>query len=574
TVYFLEPGLHVGSMYGLTDDAFVGGRANGVGTTLDGNYARDWAIDGYDDPGYTATNVTLKYLTVQHYNPPEDHNALNQGGDPNFNVYNSTIIQNAPGGGLFLATDSTVKNTCMTQNGQYGFQSAETIKKDSLTQGPYNLHIENNEISYNDTCNLAGPLNNAALGWVNYNPVPPQYYDNVHCDGLPGDGNQGGFKLWQTNGVTVKNNWIHHNWGTGIWADTNNANLTIDSNTITYNDGPAISIETTYNFSITNNYMEQNDIAEALTNTGFPSPAVWISESGSDTQFGGIPACSEPSCASQPSYPTQSVVQNNTMVDNGGGVFLWQNSNRYCGAPIDGTCDLIMGGEAAGTVTMAHCNANLPSVSLNTNTYVGTTGGTPSLDWIDACYWKTENVDISNNEIDLNPSHVLGCTPAIWEACGYDGVYSEYGGAPFSGTQPWMIPTAITFWQNNHWHNNVYHGPTLFNAYNQGSGDNPLTWAQWTGPVANGDKCSNAGERQSGYCTGPFGQDAGSTYDATPLQGTKVGDFNNDSAVNITDLSMLLTAYNTSNSTILTNLNRTGKVDITCLSIFLTHWGT
>lgn len=54
----------------------------------------------------------------------------------------------------------------------------------------------------------------------------------------------------------------------------------------------------------------------------------------------------------------------------------------------------------------------------------------------------------------------------------------------------------------------------------------------------------------------------------------KIGDFNNDNQVNITDLSMLLSAWGTNNSTILTNLNQTGTVNITCLSIFLSHWGT
>ena len=34
--------------------------------------------------------------------------------------------------------------------------------------------------------------------------------------------------------------------------------------------------------------------------------------------------------------------------------------------------------------------------------------------------------------------------------------------------------------------------------------------------MAKGGKCSSAGTRQSGACTGPFGQDAGSAYHQTP----------------------------------------------------------
>ena len=42
--------------------------------------------------------------------------------------------------------------------------------------------------------------------------------------------------------------------------------------------------------------------------------------------------------------------------------------------------------------------------------------------------------------------------------------------------------------------------------------DNLASWADWTGNVSRGDKCGLRGKRQSGYCVGPFGQDAGSTY--------------------------------------------------------------
>ena len=36
------------------------------------------------------------------------------------------------------------------------------------------------------------------------------------------------------------------------------------------------------------------------------------------------------------------------------------------------------------------------------------------------------------------------------------------------------------------------------------------------GNTPSGDKCSSAQERKSGFCAGPFGQDAGSTYRSAP----------------------------------------------------------
>ena len=175
-------------------------------------------------------------------------------------------------------------------------------------------------------------------------PFPPQYR-NSHCGQVVPDGDQGGFKLWQTDGVTIKDNYIHNNWGPAAWADTDNANTTYTGNTITDNDAGAIIEEISYNFSITDNYIANNGWAGGLSNQSFPSPAIYISESGSDRTFGGVPGCPETSCSDQPSYSHESVISGNTMVDNGGGVFLWQDSNRFCGG-FDRVCTLVRGGSS------------------------------------------------------------------------------------------------------------------------------------------------------------------------------------------------------------------------------------
>jgi hypothetical protein len=102
--------------------------------------------------------------------------------------------------------------------------------------------------------------------------------------------------------------------------------------------------EISYNFAITGNYIAGNNIIDGLAGNQFPGAAIYISESGSDRQFGGVPACAEPSCAGRPSHSSQSVISGNTLVDNGGSVFLWQNSDRYCSGPNDGVCTLVNGG--------------------------------------------------------------------------------------------------------------------------------------------------------------------------------------------------------------------------------------
>lgn len=516
TVYYLLPGTHSGGIQANKGDAFVGGFANGTSTVLNGNYSSGaQAIDSNASDG-NQPNVTIEYLTIEKYQPNDDAATINEEANTGWNIRYNTIRLNVPGAGVMAGSRNTLKENCLTLNGQYGFQSTdiEGFGSDSLTHGPYDVNIVGNEISYNDTCDFSGLLNNTAIGWKNHNPVPEKYR-NPKCGTVNGNGNQGGFKLWQTNGVTIKDNYIHHNWGPGGWADTNNANTTWTGNTFTANEGPAIIEEISYNFSITNNRIAENDWTDGLNNNTFPQPAIFISESGSDTRFGGIPACAEAACAKQGWYPKKSIISNNVLVDNGGSVFLWQNSNRYCSDKFDGACTLVAGG-SSGPFTISACKANLPSAAVNTANYVGRKTGSPAADWWNGCMWRTENVSVTKNIINFNPANIMYCNQAAWPACGAGGVFSEYGSPP-NNEPGWVVPTQITFFQHNTWSDNVYNGPSTFFAWNQGNGENPVSWNNWTQSVTQGDKCGSPSERHSGYCTGPFGQDSGSTYNSFPL---------------------------------------------------------
>jgi len=518
TVYYLLPGVHVGALQADTGDAFVGGLADGVRSVLSGNYSGySTAIDSNYSDG-DQLGVTIEYLTIEKFQPNGNAAAINNGSNTDWTIRNDTITLNVPGAGLIAGAGNTLRQDCMTLNGQYGFQSSDvgTWGKDSLTGGPYDVTVEDNEISYNDTCDFEGLMTNSAIGWSGYDPVPAQYR-NPRCGKVVGDGNQGGFKLWETNGVTIKDNYIHNNWGPGIWADTDNANTTYVGNVITDNDGQAIIEEISYNFSIVDNYLADNGWAVGLGNPGFPTPAIYVSESGSTTRFGGIPACKESSCAGQGSYPDQSVIKGNTMVDNGGGVLLWQNSDRHCASGFDSVCTLVDGG-SAGPFTLASCHSHLPAASIDTSTYAGVVGGSPAEDWWDGCLWQTANVSVTGNTIDFDRADVPYCDHDDWSDCGANGIFSEYSVAPpYNSPGGWVILSQLTFFQNDKWSGNVYNGPSTFYAWNQGNGDNPVTWAEWTGSVAAGDKCSGSEEHESGGCAGPFGQDAGSVYRSKPV---------------------------------------------------------
>jgi parallel beta-helix repeat protein len=512
TVYYLLPGTHIGSLMADRDDAFVGGSYHGRTSVLSGNYSssQPWAIDSNSSAG-DITGVTIEYLTIEKYEPAGNAAAVNPDSNTGWDIRDNLVTLNVPGAGVILGAGNTLSHNCLTLNGQYGFQSEDTNSwgEDALTGGPYGITVADNEISSNDTCDFSGLLDNPAIGWHNHNPVPRKLR-NPHCGTVQPDGDQGGFKLWETNGVTVEGNYIHGNWGPGAWVDTDNANTTFIRNTITSNEGEAIIEEVSYNFSIRDNYLANNDWTDGLSNGGFPQPAIYVSESGSDSTFGGIPACAEKACAGQRSYPHQSVITDNTLINNGGSIFLWQNSNRFCSDGSDEVCTLVDHGPK-GPFSISACKANLPSATVDTSDYVGNQTGTPLEDWWDGCMWHTSNVSVTRNTIDFDPAAILDCNHKDWPDCGAGGIFSEYGSPP-DNVAGWVVPTQLTFFQHDTWADNTYNGPSTFYGWNQGNGDNPVSWANWTGAVSKGDKCQTSGERQSGYCTGPFGQDAGSRY--------------------------------------------------------------
>jgi len=126
--------------------------------------------------------------------------------------------------------------------------------------------------------------------------------------------------------------------------------------------------------------------------------------------------------------------------------------------------------------------------------------------------WRTENVMVIHNTIDFNPAHIMGCNKTAWPDCGAGGIFSNYGSPP-NNEPGWVVPTQLTFFQNNVWSDNTYNGPSTFFAWNQG---NQVNWASWTGGVSSDGKCNSLSEQKSGSCTGPFGQDTRSTYNTSP----------------------------------------------------------
>lgn len=424
TTFWLAPGVYTfgPGRYNQIDpqdgDVFIGA----PGAVIDGRHQNYYAF------GDQASNVTIEYLTIQNFGSRggnQNQGVVNHDSGSGWTMEHNTVRQNA-GAGMMIGSNDIVEVNCLTRNGQYGFNAY-------ADNGVSNVVVSNNEISYNDTYG----------------------YDittDTNC------GCAGGGKFWQTVGAVVTGNYVHDNQDPGLWVDTDNAGFVISGNYIAHNSAEGLIYEISYNALISDNTFIDNAWGEGPSQgSGFPTTALYISESGSDPRIDSA-------------YNTSFNVVGNDFIDNWGGIVLWENANRFCSDGSDGVCTMV----EPATFTVASCKAHLAK-----------SNATQTPDYYDGCRWKTQNVHVSDNTFQLTASHVPGCTPA--HGCGFNGVFSEYGStAPFKGT---AVEDHITFDQNNHFSDNTYIGPWRFMAHEQGT---VVRWGKW---------------RQS-----PYLEDSGSTH--------------------------------------------------------------
>ncbi|WP_163509593.1 right-handed parallel beta-helix repeat-containing protein [Fodinicola acaciae] len=391
------------------------------GAVLDGQHVNRYAFT------QQATNVVIEYLTIQNFGKPAGNNnegVVNHDAASGWTIRYSTIRDNA-GAGVMLGSGDKVSDNCLTANGQYGF-SAYT------PTGPANIVLDHNEISYNNTDDWESRI------------------DGCGCTG--------GGKFWSSANVTVTNNYVHHNKSVGIWADNNNRGFLIEGNYIADNDDAGIMYETSYNAAIRNNTLIRNALVSGPRNPGFPTAALYVSESGADSRV-------------DTAYNTTLDISGNQFVDNWSGVVLWENADRFCGSPANtstGECTLVN----PSVVTADSCNAT----NIANSPYFGD------------CRWKTQNVKVHDNLFQLTAANAgSACTPD--NGCGFNALMSNYGTypdwSPYRGT---TVQDAITYHQGNVFSANTYRGPWRFLPYDQ---SNIVSFAEWQ--------------------AAPYGQDAGST---------------------------------------------------------------
>ena len=423
TTYWFATGIHtLGTGYFSQiipgdNSRFVGA----PGAILDGQGLNKYAVV------QDAVNVVVEYLTIQNFVPSNSESVVNHSAGEGWAIQFNTIRDNR-GAGVNIGTDNVVRYNCLTRNGQYGFKSYKA-------EGISNITLDHNEISYNNT-----------EDWETQKP---------------GCGCTGGGKFWEVTDATVTNNYVHHNYGPGLWADTNDVGFLIEGNYIYENESEGIFYEISYNALIRNNTLVRNALEAGAANTGFPTGAIYISEAGSDERVDS-------------EYNAALDITGNYLKDNWGGVVLWENANRFCSSPKNPTDD---------------CTLVNPNATLETCGDPGDGGLVDSAPYYSDCRWKTKNVKVHGNTFLHAPLNI-GPECTFDNHCGVMSVLSNWGSWPeWSPYRDDAIQVAITFGQGNSWSNNTYKGEWGFVPF---KGGNLITFAKWQ--------------------TAPYGQDEGSTY--------------------------------------------------------------
>jgi len=427
--YWFAPGVHtLGSgEYSQIDPGNHSWYIGAPGAIIDGQHVNHYAFGGQASP------VRIRYLTIQNFGTHGgnfNQGVVNVDSTPGWTIDHSVIRDNA-GAGVMLGSRDRLSWDCLRANQQYGFNAYSTC-------GPAHLTLEDNEIADNDTYN-----------WEKR---------------MPGCGCTGGGKFWYVNGAVIKDNWVHNNFSVGLWADTDNRGFDFDGNFFSGNYDTALIYEISYNAQITNNLFEGNAIGRGKAYSGFPVPAVYVSESGSDSRVASP-------------YRNRFLISGNTFINNWSGIVLWENSNRFCGSPANtssGNCTLIEPKVAnRHTCTQAHLSHARPHQIP---------------DYYDLCRWKTKDVSVTDNQFIFSPAQI-GSSCTLQRGCGVMGLFSEYGSYPsWSPYQKNAVPYHITFDQGNHFSGNTYTGPWKFMALQQ---NHVVSWSAWRGH---------------------FKQDSGSTY--------------------------------------------------------------
>jgi parallel beta-helix repeat protein len=218
TTFILKAGTHIQqSVVPKSGDRFFGE----PGAVLDGQGVAQYAFSKGNAP--YPSNVTISGLKITNYVPSTQHGAVEAGG---FGTAEGT-------------TGWVIDRNEISYNGEYG------IKIGNSSQ------ITNNNVHHNKRLNIAGSGNNTLIA---SNEIAFGHYLNTFNTNFEA----GGTKFSYTDGLILRNNYVHDNTGVGFHMDENNINTIIDGNRIDHNGSEGIAIEISYKTTILNNTITNN----------------------------------------------------------------------------------------------------------------------------------------------------------------------------------------------------------------------------------------------------------------------------------------------------------------------------
>ena len=247
--FWFAPGTHTmgGGQFAQIDPVSGSTYLGAPGAVLNGRHKNQYAFGG------SATHVTIANLAIEYFglNSADDQQegVVNHDSAAYWTIDHSSIAANA-GAGVMIGSHDVLSWTASSR-------TRSTASTPTATPGrrPY-ITLDHNEIAGNDT------------------------YD--YETKVPGCGCSGGGKFWAVNNAVVTSNYVHDNRSVGLWADTNNRGFEFEGNYISNNESSGIMYEISYNAVIEWNTFVRNGIVGGPKNPGFPTSAIYISESGSD----------------------------------------------------------------------------------------------------------------------------------------------------------------------------------------------------------------------------------------------------------------------------------------------------
>ena len=204
-----------------TGDRFIG--VANRGSILTGNDTATIAFAASSGP-----NVTLRNLIIERFNSPLQHGAVG-GARPRSGENDSGwLVDNCEfrfnkAAGIYAGSGWRVTNSYIHHQGQIGIKARGFAAP---------ILFENNEVSFNN-------VDNVSSGWE-----------------------AGGSKFLDTDGLTLRGNYVHDNNGQGLWTDSNNIRTLIENNRVIDNRNEGIFHEISYDAVIRNNEVRGNGVTD------------------------------------------------------------------------------------------------------------------------------------------------------------------------------------------------------------------------------------------------------------------------------------------------------------------------